>query len=112
MSHHRRQLAGPHGLVFPQAFYGGRKVLVVQRFVVCGCHTYILATRRGVCRVVVRKELSMPRSRKGSTTLAVAAISGAAMIMALSAPLAHRESLPDRLADSTFWRLVSTYSEP
>src|SRR5689334_17872531 len=57
-------------------------------------------------------EPTMPRFRKGSTTLGVAVMAGAAMIMALSAPRAHRTSLPDRLADSTFWRLVTTYSEP
>ena len=54
----------------------------------------------------------MPRSRKGSTTLGVAIVAGAAMIMTLSAPRERRESLPDRIADSTFWRLVTTYSEP
>jgi hypothetical protein len=54
----------------------------------------------------------MSRSRRGSTTLTVAIFAGAAMIMALTAPRAHREALPERIADSTFWRIVTTFSEP
>jgi hypothetical protein len=54
----------------------------------------------------------MPRSRSGSTTIGVAFVAGAAMIMALTATRHRPPSLPDRLADSTFWRIVTTFSEP
>lgn len=52
----------------------------------------------------------MPRSRRSAVTLC--AIPVAAFALGFGAPRASRDTIPDRLADSTFWRIVSTFSEP
>lgn len=54
----------------------------------------------------------MSRSRRGSTTLTVAVFAGVATLTALSAQRAHREAIPERIADSTYWRIITTFSEP
>jgi hypothetical protein len=58
----------------------------------------------------------MVKARTGSVSLSAAGVAalvaGVIAMVTTASPGARQDTIPDRLADSTFWRIVSTFSEP